>query len=173
MKKLLLTLCLFYGVNAAIGQSKMPYQTADSSNRNSWEAYKIKYNNPLYVIDNVVVPDASSKQVYGEVDPYTVTRIAIMWGKRNERNTVYITTDTKRISAYEKKLCTFCAEYKSYLEAHQNKDTKLSYVINGEPLQGFRKDIITKLYELPVDKITAVSLDITGVYKMVKISANL
>jgi len=142
-----------------------PTKKPEEIQKTKWEVNNTKYNNPAYFIDEKLIKDADSKQVIDNLDPYAILKTTIVRGATHrERNVIYITTDMARITAYQKKLGAFSKAYIDYLNAHQNRDVHFSYYINGKLIQGFRKDVIERLYDMPANKITHVrfNLDATS-----------
>jgi len=138
-----------------------PSKKPEEIQKTKWEANNTKYNNPAYFIDEKLIKDADSKQVVNNLDPFAILKTTIVRGATHrERNVIYITTDMARITAYQKKLGAFSKAYIDYLNAHQNKDAHFSYFINGKLIQGFRKDVIDRLYDIPANKITHVRFNL-------------
>jgi hypothetical protein len=69
---------------------------------------------------------------------------------------VVVVTNTAAIERYQRILGDFSKAYKSYLDHHQKNDGRFLYFANTKPLQGYRKDIIKALYNIPIEKITSV-----------------
>jgi len=172
MKLIYTTICLFFlAISCAIGQPPPPPGAPATQNRTSWETLNGKYNNPKILLDEKWIPDSAVKRTLDELDPLSVVKIQVLHAtKPNERNTIYITTGTLKMAAYQKKFSAFSKTYAAYLAAHQNREGNFFYNINAKPLSGGRKDVVDALYNIPAEKIESVDFMLQSVPNTAMIS---
>jgi hypothetical protein len=149
--------CLIGFLNAASAQAPAK-PVKNLSELAKWELYYIKYHNPSYVVDEEYVPDSSSRRIVGGLDPYAILKTTIVeTGTLKTRYVVYIVTNLKKITAYQKKFGAFSNEYRNFLAAHQNRDAHYRYYVDGALIKGFRPDVTDILCAIPAGKIKEVN----------------
>ena len=77
------------------------------------------------------------------------------------RATIMVVTKQGAIKSYEKKFSTFSTSYKEYLDNHSNDDSGLLYSIDGYDCDK-NIDGITRLYQLPKEKISKLKISVKG-----------
>jgi len=127
-----------------------------------WEKYNAKYDNPVYVLDDKLLSDASAKKILNSIDPFSVTKVVVAYGSssKKERNIAYITTGIVKITAYQKKFSAFSNEYRNYMAANNYREGPCFYFLNRTAVSGARRDIIEKLYNIPASDIISVEFDL-------------
>lgn len=129
----------------------------------------------LYVVDGVVVDSIKN------INPGSIVCVDVL--KEDELKSaifcnpmkcvVIVVTDSGATKAYKKKFSAYSKSYKKYIEAY-GENNKLTYVLNGTPLQSNSKETISKLYALDKKNIKRVLFRMTrdvhsGVSPMVKV----
>ena len=110
----------------------------------------------MYVVDGEVVDTI-------QVDPSETLEKKIL-PKEDIKNAfpdspvdslVLITTKAGAVKAYQNKFSAFSKEYKQYIE-NNNGDKSCSYFVDGKSVENGDKDFISKLYDVPTNKIKSV-----------------
>ena len=68
---------------------------------------------------------------------------------------VLITTKAGAVKAYQNKFSAFSKDYKQYIE-NNNDDKFCTYFVDGKSVENDDKDFISKLFDLPANKIKSV-----------------
>jgi len=132
-------------------------------------------NDPLIILNDVVYKGDLNK-----INPNDLLEINIFkdsvhkaaYGKPGSNGIIKITTIPYAKNTYQTLLSGFSIKYKNYLASHQNDDSRIIYVLDGEKLQGRLNDVISTLYHLPADKIMQVSFNEKGMNMKVAPMAN-
>ena len=119
-----------------------------------------KYAKPLFVIDGIIY-----KNDIRAINPNNILSIDILkqsastriFGKRGVNGVILITTKKYAKTQYKNKFRALCQEYKEYLSNHNNDDSKLNYLIDGE-IYEHNSEFIKKLYGISINKIYKVSV---------------
>lgn len=118
------------------------------------------HDKPLYLVDGTIY-----KGNIRRINPDNILSIDILkqsastriFGKQGANGVVLITTKKYATTKYKNKFSSLCEEYKEYLSNHNNDDSKLNYLIDGE-IYGHDSKSIEKLYRISINKIVKVSL---------------
>jgi len=178
MKLLTFVFFLFSTYNLS-AQSVSPNNgdTTFKANRTKISAERLKRSlnlsggrSPLYVLNDKLLDDTLVDRILGNVDAADILEIKVLkdslapnvYTQRPPSPIVLVTTIAYAQKEYQKKLYTFSKKYKDYLEAHQNKDKDILYVLDGVLLNATpmtakeNEDMTKKLYEIPAKRIKKV-----------------
>jgi len=120
----------------------------------------LKTSDPLYVLDGIVYKGDINK-----INPESILNIVILkddkakalYSSAGLNGVIIITTKPFAILQYQKKFSSFSGTYKKYLAAHNNDDSRVTYVLDGEVVKPGNKFIDT-LFNLPLSKIQHVNM---------------
>ncbi|MCR8558217.1 hypothetical protein KXD93_11210 [Mucilaginibacter sp. BJC16-A38] len=114
----------------------------------------------MYVIDGEI----SDKKLDG-IDPKGILSIDIL--KKNKgtesmesdvsHDMVIVVTRAGAVRSYQTKLSSLSAPYKKYLDNHNNDDSGLNYVVDGD-IYNKGDASLEKLYKLPKENIAKITL---------------
>jgi hypothetical protein len=121
---------------------------------------------PLYVLDDRTITKAELSKIksddiaeYGVIKPPGSVTV---WGKKGENGVIIFTSRKAAVEAYKIKFFAFSAGYHTYLNAHNNDDSKVTYIVNGVKLKVNTNATVSTLYALHQEKIKSVVFEDKG-----------
>ena len=115
---------------------------------------------PLYVVDEIIYKGDKNKLDFEnilKVDVLKDPKATAIYGSLGANGVIIIITKQFAIHQYQKKFSSFSDAYKKYLAAHNNDDSRVTYVLDGEVVKPGNKFIDT-LFNLPLSKIQHVNM---------------
>jgi len=164
MKGLIILCCLFLSINA-LAQSSDTIHKDISGGLILCDA-KIIPDKPLVVFNGYIYKgelNINSDSIFN-IELFKGDEATALFGSEGLKGVIFITTKQYAISQYQKKLSSFSANYKKYVEFQMkfnHNDNGILYVIlkNGEPLLFKGNQMIRALNDLPAKSISKVELN--------------
>lgn len=124
-----------------------------------------KYHDAMLVIDGVAVNPNELKVALSSLTQKNVFDIIVLSKDQGQNLTfnqlhdvIVVVTKAAAISYYKTTLAKLSPDYRNYLDANNNNDGRLQYILNSLPLENKGDEIVNLLYRLSPEKITNVAL---------------